>query len=882
MSSILTKTGYRHFEIPLYRTYIIEPEERLFTKHASELHNVLGKSFRDIVELWPGNEKFQYVMRALWYSAEEKNNFRYLPADRSQVATNAGKGDAQAVGITCGNAINEDRTTADFSHVQNALYLCFGWGLMNNDALAIIRNLQSGSMLKWGSLCFTYFGLPNPHAPDYVQQVQKIKAMYGDPDQTNPFYDEQSQQAAKKMILQPFVALWFPVEKLALCVEWKETEWNEPAKIMLGARVFAPFSFTLGDRQFHKEIGEVMSLIETPRLTEQQTQKLVASGRCRKMVTFDEEWVSLVIASLPKKSVPTWMKKTAIYASTILALLTWGIKTGAYIQNEQQQTKQQKIFEETFYHEQRNTKELEGVLTNNEREARKIIYLLEHRYVNQLNDQQKEMIKAMFYDWIKLHPEYMGQRFYWWEMYYSTDSYVPSMESRFVREHKNQLTALGCITTPNASLLYYQEALFNTYNYAWEQLEFTEVEQELPNYERESVSTQYNSDTKEDGFDNYSCKAGIVHVDGKPYMVFKWMQDRGWLLQEKDPELRDFGTGTDAFAIDIIQQGQVPLLAQKICQHINKQFGGRSVWILNGQDVIAKYLTDLYAEWYDLSYLLTGEEVQYRLESKPSMLESFVVGVLLPDLYDKLTTWSRAMHDLDDQKLCTRMDEIGNLHMPLADLNVFLHRYLPDKYVDAYQTQSKLLQLFLADRARTFLEDDRDRRCRLAEHSKELSLWELMFPDDLDEMQQSKKYAIDDALSAIPDEQVTTYSKLALAWNYRLFDGSRIELWLYSSNGRTGYKLVGKKITQEMKDELWQRYQAGEFKHVYYNTSHGAVPIQAPDQIINHYLAKINYASAPVHELMQDYTERKEKWKIYEAKKKWEYKQEEPTLIAPK
>ena len=80
------------------------------------------------------------------------------------------------------------------------------------------------------------------------------------------------------------------------------------------------------------------------------------------------------------------------------------------------------------------------------------------------------------------------------------------------------------------------------------------------------------------------------------------------------------------------------------------------------------------------------------------------------------------MYDLDDHKLCTRMDEIGNLHIPLTDLNVFLHRYLPDKYVDAHQTQSTLLQLFLADRAWTFLEDDRDMRCRLAEHSTELNL----------------------------------------------------------------------------------------------------------------------------------------------------------------
>ena len=86
------------------------------------------------------------------------------------------------------------------------------------------------------------------------------------------------------------------------------------------------------------------------------------------------------------------------------------------------------------------------------------------------------------------------------------------MESRFIREHKNQLTALGMVTTPNASLLSYHEALENTYLYEGKDIEFVEVEQELPNYERESISERLNPDKEENRFDNYSCQAGIVHV----------------------------------------------------------------------------------------------------------------------------------------------------------------------------------------------------------------------------------------------------------------------------------------------------------------------------------------------------------------------------------
>ena len=351
------------------------------------------------------------------------------------------------------------------------------------------------------------------------------------------------------------------------------------------------------------------------------------------------------------------------------------------------------------------------------------------------------------------------------------------------------------------------------------------------------------------------------------------MKDRWFLLQKKDPQLRDFGTSTDVFAIDIIQQGQVPLLAQKIRLHINKQFGTWYDWFLNGQDIIAKYLTDLYAQGYDLSYLLTGEEAEHRWESKPSMLESFVVGFALPDLYDALTNWSESMHDLDIQKLCKRIDEIGNLHIPLQDLNSFLHRYLPDKYVDAHQTQSKLLQLFLADRAWTFLEDDWDRRCRLAEHSTELGLPELAFPQDLENYITNGKYDPKSTMKDLSIGDISDYSMIPFTWGYRTISGEVIDLGQYSANGRTNHTLVGRKADQWVKEQIRNDYLTGKLPKVYQAIWHGAsYEIKEKSQVIAHYLDKIPFSSTPVHELMQDYAEWKARQKIYEAKKNGEYK----------
>lgn len=178
------------------------------------------------------------------------------------------------------------------------------------------------------------------------------------------------------------------------------------------------------------------------------------------------------------------------------------------------------------------------------------------------------------------------------------------------------------------------------------------------------------------------------------------------------------------------------------------------------------------------------------------MLESYIIGFLLPDIYQQLTTGSEKMHDLDIQKLCQKMDDIGNLHIPLADLNTYLHHYLPDKYVDAPQTQSKLLQLFLADRAWLFLEDDWDRRCRLAEHSVELQLPQLAFPRDLEDYITNGKYKPQDNLQDLSPGDINGYSMMPFADGYRLFSGEVIDLGKYSANGRTGYTLVGRKADQ--------------------------------------------------------------------------------------
>jgi hypothetical protein len=300
-----------------YATKIVKAEKELFSKHAKEIKKIVGDSFRDIVELGPGNEKFTAWMDALGYTAEQKSKMRYIPADVSKVATDAWKEEAQALGIACGNAIHEDRTTADFSHVAHGLYLCFGGGLWNNDAAKVVGKLQSGAYFTWGYIINSYFPTPDPQAENYQDHILQLKAMYGDNSADNPYRSEEVYALAKYMVCKPFEALGFPLEKLDLDVQRVA---GDPAKITLWVRVIEPFTMKIWDVTYTKEVGDTMLLTPTPRLWQATMETGLHKGGVTPVGNFQDEECCLSIAKLPTKK---FAEKTKKRARNIWLILAW-------------------------------------------------------------------------------------------------------------------------------------------------------------------------------------------------------------------------------------------------------------------------------------------------------------------------------------------------------------------------------------------------------------------------------------------------------------------------------------------------------------------------------------------------------------------------------
>ena len=70
----------------------------------------------------------------------------------------------------------------------------------------------------------TYFPLPDKNDPDYEDQVNTLKATYGDPDTQNPHYNESTHRAIKDRVMGGFASLTIDTDALEFQVKYEESE----------------------------------------------------------------------------------------------------------------------------------------------------------------------------------------------------------------------------------------------------------------------------------------------------------------------------------------------------------------------------------------------------------------------------------------------------------------------------------------------------------------------------------------------------------------------------------------------------------------------------------------------------------------------------------
>ncbi len=178
---------------------------------------------------------------------------------------------------------------ADFSNKFGSAYLwdqpcyfMFGGSIGNfsfEEIKWILENMKSKEIFKTTNAFITYFTAPDKSkytSEQYDREIQKIKAMYGDPDRNNPFFNLSANQAVEDLIFSWFKALGIDTSKLEYVVEYEEASWHSPARIKLGAKCKENIQVygSTARRPFEKKAGEYIRAVQSARFTEEEFKKL--------------------------------------------------------------------------------------------------------------------------------------------------------------------------------------------------------------------------------------------------------------------------------------------------------------------------------------------------------------------------------------------------------------------------------------------------------------------------------------------------------------------------------------------------------------------------------------------------------------------------------
>lgn len=178
---------------------------------------------------------------------------------------------------------------ADFSNESGSAYLwdqpcyfMFGGSIGNfsfREIKWILENMKSKEPFKSTNAFITYFTAPDKskYTPEqYGKEIQKIKAMYGDPDTSNPFFNVSAKQAMEDLIFSWFKALGIDTSTLEYVVEYEEASEYTPARIKLGARCKEDIKVYANEkrRPYEKKAGEHMRAVQSARFTEKEFKQL--------------------------------------------------------------------------------------------------------------------------------------------------------------------------------------------------------------------------------------------------------------------------------------------------------------------------------------------------------------------------------------------------------------------------------------------------------------------------------------------------------------------------------------------------------------------------------------------------------------------------------
>lgn len=696
-------------------------EVKIFQKYYTELKKYIeDKWIKKILEQWPWRDNKLVWLLLSWYDLSWKT---IVPID---ITPEFLERTERAIELLNEKRLQEGAISPEeqikvYTELKNRfvkeVYERNEWTVVNVWwSIGNTKSSKNSEMIRTVSdwqkkrhMLISYFNLPESDDEGEMQKhVDDTLKMYDTPEM-------------KERVMKWYEALWLDVSKLEYAVEYVK---GAPDMIKMGAKVrkWESLTYQSGWKKLTKTEWDPLRAITSRRYKKEEFNSMVKDGNAKVIETYREWPLSLaVVETIPKSKLEImkekwkWVSSRAKNALGALLLVAWSVgATVWYLDHKEEQRYQETINrwmddllasrEPSSYSNYIKRHSIEGKKELFKVEFDKLLSLLTTRYGNEIREDDIIVLMQEFAEWIDSHnykPHSANRNeAYWFSK--TIDRY--SFCEEFLLDIKNTLNRRRINVTPNPWLIKYEDEVRNSYRYSWERVIFSEVDKVLEQYV--TVSGLVGG-------------MWIKEYNGVRYMVYK---NIAWKY-ELSKTLGYPWDYSSYIIIDLVRRGEVGELSKQIREFINLKYWTGVLISLNGDRVILKYLTDLYAEWFDLQYLLWPEYSNY---NNRSSLNHFVLSYLLPDVWKELQTWGSRMH-IDFEKLKKDFEKSKvDLHAVTLDVIDFLESYtwIPDPWLYR-STESEILRLLMQTWAAEFIQnDDQMIRCWVTDYREELNkLW---------------------------------------------------------------------------------------------------------------------------------------------------------------
>lgn len=197
----------------------------------------------------------------------------------------------------------------------------------------------------------TFFVAPDKKSERYNDDILKLKATYGDPDKNNPYFDQTTHDAIKDWVMSG-IYHWLGEsvkDKLEFTVTY-EDQWEKWGRVLIGARVTAPFTIKVWNESFEKKEGDFVWGIQSRRFALPYFKKLIEKwGYSMKSVDV-EQWAALAkietpyinLENISKEQERTWRNAAKVFG--MILLLAAGVYTVDAVKTKKMESDKEKQF----------------------------------------------------------------------------------------------------------------------------------------------------------------------------------------------------------------------------------------------------------------------------------------------------------------------------------------------------------------------------------------------------------------------------------------------------------------------------------------------------------------------------------------------------------